>query len=87
MSLASWYTRLHDDRSGQCIYVILDELLVQKVGNQYQDSGSLQPQVITSRTWHKILVKYTIQMTDRSGTNVAQISVFSHIRLQYISHT
>ena len=23
-----WYTRLHDDGSGQCIYVILDELLV-----------------------------------------------------------
>ena len=37
--------------------------------------------------WHKILVKHTIQMFDRSGTNVAQISVFSHICLQYISHT
>ena len=63
-----WYTTLHDDGSGQCIYVILDELLVQKVGNHYQDSRSLQPQVITGRTWYKVFVKHTIQMFDRSRT-------------------
>ena len=34
-------TRLHDDGSGQCIYVLLDELLVQKVGNHYPDSKVL----------------------------------------------
>ena len=57
-----------------------------KIGNQYQNSGPLQSQVITGRTWHKILVKYTIQMSDRSGTNMAQISVTSHICLQDIPH-
>ena len=40
--------QIHDDGSGQCIPVILDEFLVQKVGNHYQDSRSLQSQVITS---------------------------------------
>ena len=37
--------------------------------------------------WHKILVEYTIQMFDRSGADMAQISVISHICLQYISYT
>ena len=68
-------------------YVILNELSVQETGYQYQNSRPLQSQVITSRTWHKILVEYTIQMFDRSGADVAQISVISHIHLQYISYT
>ena len=69
-----WYSRLHDDGSGQCIYVHFNELLVQEIGYKYQNGRPLQSQVIESRTWHKILVKYTIQMFDRSGTDMAQIS-------------
>ena len=61
-------------------------LLVQEPGYQYQNSRPLQSQVITSRTWHKVLVVYAIQIFDRPGADVAQISVVSHICLQYISY-
>ena len=61
--------------------------LFQKLGINIKTVGPLQSQVITSRTWHKILVMYTIQTFDRSGADMAQISVISHIPLQYISYT
>ena len=51
---------------------LLMSYFFKKLGIKYQDSWPLQPQVITNRTWHKILVEYTIQMIDRSGTGVAQ---------------
>ena len=42
--LGSLYARLCDDGSGQCIFVILDELLIQEIRNYHQDSWTLQPQ-------------------------------------------
>ena len=51
---------LHNDGSGQCINVILEELLIQEVGIYCQDSRPLQQQVITGRAWYKIFVKHTV---------------------------
>ena len=45
--------------------------LFKKLGISNKNSRSLQPQVITGRTWYKVIVKYTIQAFDRSGTNMA----------------
>ena len=53
--------------------------LFKKLGITIKTVGSLQLQVITGRTWYKIIVKNIIQMFDGSRTNVAQISVFSNI--------
>ena len=80
-------TRIHDNGSGQCIYVHFNELLVQEIGNQCQNSRPLQSQVITSRTWHKITVKYTDQTFEKSGTNMAQISVALATFTYNIFHT
>ena len=49
--------------------------------------GPYNHKSLQAKTWHKIFVKHTIEMFDRSGTDVAQISVCSHICLQYISYT
>ena len=69
-----WYARLYEYGSGQCIHVILNELLIQEIKNHHQNCRSLQPQITTSRAQHKIIVQHIVQTLDRSGTDVAQNS-------------
>ena len=68
--------------------------LFKKLGISIKTVGpynqSLSHYKMSEQEQYKILFKYTVQMFDRSRTNMAQISMLlptSHIHLQYISHT
>ena len=61
--------------------------LFKKLGITIKTVGPYNHKSLQAEHGTIVLVKHIIQTFDRSGTNVAQISVFSHIRLQHISHT
>ena len=61
---------------GTSEYMIMDQdsafisslmsYLFKKLGISIKNSRSLQPQIFTGRTWHKFIVKYSVQTFDRS---------------------